>query len=300
MLFKVKWKRVMMNIFENTHLLNETASVSIGGIDKIWMDKIEIQDNRPSIKDGVFTYKIKVKMSFPNPKKANWEDIDLIKKKVKDDIVYSKKLKEAILEFAIKQNNFINSNNREEKDMFDIKVECKEYDISTKLNEFNDFYNVVFYATMSFDMAEWWTKSIIEAKTEKGFFFKNYKIRYKWEINDLIKNKTENWKDLSIKALDFSLFNKPKLKSFMKDLTGITMDKEKIEFEITFNNTQNEIKLVLVKGIIKFLKSFGISGYWAKWIVAGLTVFGVLKLIKDKDKEDYEFANKKFNSFLDR
>jgi len=35
------------------------------------------------------------------------------------------------------------------------------------------------------------------------------------------------------------------------------------------------------------------------YILAGLTVFGVLKLLKDKDKSDYEDAYKKFNSFLD-
>ena len=257
------------------------------------------RQNNQSVKekDGILEYDMGLLLTFPNKKMDKSLELKEQVKKEVEKILKSDKLMKFVKKCIFDSKAYFSSNNKIDEDLFNLEFKLSNFKVTHC--PYNDYWNIDVDLKMTYDLAEWWTKSIVKAETKKSFFFKNYKIKYFWDLNPLVRAKTNNWKEICVKVLDWSLFHKGELKAFMQKLTHITMNDEKVDFDITFNDSSNEIKLVLMTGIAKWLTKFGISGFWAKYIIAGLTIYGVLKLLKNKDEEDWKKAKKKFDRFLD-
>jgi len=269
----------------------------INNFEKMQFNFISLKSSRPDIKkDKKLVYKFTMTWSFVYSKSPDEITLKELKQKTLNNCIKTQKFTKLLKEHIYNMALYFNKLNNEDK-YFEIEVKPNTFR-KLHYNEYQKAYYAEIDFDLIFDLPEWFVDSIIRADTKKSFFFKNYKIKYRWDLNYFIRRKTDNWKDICIEAIRYAIFNKPRLKKYIEFLTKLTIDPSKVDFEISLNATQNTIKLIVVRGIIKWLKKFGIPAKWSKYILAGLTIWGILKLMeKDKD-ENFEKAKKTFKSFI--
>jgi hypothetical protein len=255
-------------------------------------------NSKPEVKSNyILKYKGDVIVGF----KYSKEDITLkeLKDKTNDQLLKSPTFEKELFDYLYNKTVWFNTLRNEDKYMTVevINDSLKNFHYSP----YNDFYYGTFEFYLTFSLAEWFADNIIKAETSKSFFFKNYKIKFGWDINYLVRYKTDNWKQICIDAIRYGIYNIGRLRNHIEKISRIDIEKGKVDFEIDLNASSKEIKLVIVKGITRWLAKFGIPAKWAKWILLGFTIWGILELLKDEeDKTTYKSIKERFNNFLEK
>lgn len=167
----------------------------------------------------------------------------------------------------------------------------------------DDRWNSGYEAEIVFDMSAWWTERIANGMSfSKSLFFRDWTIRFDGTMPEALAGIVPKRKRKKIEeeTLKYAIGHSDKLISFLKRNTKLELT-ARTDIWVDVDDVACKIKLIPLSGLSKWLSHFGIPPKWAKWIATGITVFGIILLIKAIEGENvYRKIKDKIDRFLDK